>query len=99
MFASPCVFSRFNTHSDHALQLWIWKNDDIDTLLYFDHHETVRFRVDSEEWHDQTPVGPDERDNGVIQKSPYRIIASMDGDGLGPLIWWEVEPDQGQDED
>jgi DNA-directed RNA polymerase III subunit RPC8 len=59
--------------------------------MYYDIHEMVRFTVVTEEWHDQTPTGPlgmgEEADGRPI--SPYRIIASMKGSGLGCCLWWD----------
>jgi hypothetical protein len=49
----------------------------------------VRFRVHSEHWFDQSPVGPVEGKNAVEMRSPYTITASLDGAGLGPVGWWD----------
>lgn len=45
-------------------------------------------QIDEEHWFDQTPVGPSELEEAV-KKSPYTLTASMQGDGLGPCLWWD----------
>jgi len=73
----------------HQDQLFVWKTDDGQELFY-DNQETVRFRVEEEEWHDQSPVGPSEKeDPAQVLKSPYGITASMADAGLGPCLWWD----------
>ncbi|KAH6627899.1 RNA polymerase III subunit Rpc25-domain-containing protein [Chaetomium tenue] len=78
--------------------LWIWKEDD--QAMYFDDNEMVRFRVISEEWHDQAPSKPveavevPEGSEAVVAppihtKPPYTITGSMSGPGLGCCLWWE----------
>ncbi|KAK3897863.1 RNA polymerase III subunit Rpc25-domain-containing protein [Staphylotrichum tortipilum] len=79
--------------------LWVWKDED--QVMYFDNNEMVRFKVLSEEWHDQTPSKPVEAaegagggatDEGVpapISRPPYQIVGSMSGPGLGCCLWWE----------
>ena len=79
----------------HQDQMFVWKTDDGEDL-FFDKEETVRFRVEEEEWHDQTPLGPADRaneENGVVvvKQNPYGIIASMEDAGLGPCMWWDGE--------
>jgi DNA-directed RNA polymerase III subunit RPC8 len=49
-------------------------NDDGSTF-YFDVGEIVRFRVETEEWHDQIPNAPELADMPVQdRKPPYSII-------------------------
>ncbi|KAK3298977.1 RNA polymerase III subunit Rpc25-domain-containing protein [Chaetomium fimeti] len=78
--------------------LWIWKEDD--QAMYFDDNEMVRFRVITEEWHDQTPSKPVEAVEvpegteeapapPINTKPPYTITGSMSGPGLGCCLWWE----------
>jgi DNA-directed RNA polymerase III subunit RPC8 len=78
--------------------LWIWKEDD--QAMYFDDNEMVRFRVISEEWHDQAPSKPVEAvevpegaeeapAQPINTKPPYTITGSMSGPGLGCCLWWE----------
>lgn len=62
--------------SDYADQVWIWENEDGSTF-YFDVGEVVRFRVETEEWHDQIPNAPDLGDSTANErKPPYSIIVS-----------------------
>ncbi|KAI9824239.1 MAG: DNA-directed RNA polymerase III subunit rpc25 [Thelocarpon impressellum] len=73
---------------DHNEQVWIWTSDGAE--LYFDKNEIVHFRVESEDWNDQSPVAPSERGAAAAmeRKSPYAIQASMAQSGLGPVAWW-----------
>lgn len=84
--------------SEPSDNLWIWKEDD--QAMYFDDNEMVRFRVISEEWHDQAPSKPveavevPEGAEAVVAppihtKPPYTITGSMSGPGLGCCLWWE----------
>lgn len=68
----------------------MWKTDD-GVELFFDRHETVRFRVEAETWNDLAPqTRPGETtDVEAFTKSPYMITASMQQSGLGPLLWWD----------
>jgi len=72
---------------DHGEQVWVWQSDD--GPLYYDHAETVRFRVEAEHWVDQSPLGPNEKEDGLERRSPYTIDVSMGEDGLGPVLWWD----------
>ncbi|PQE24671.1 dna-directed RNA polymerase iii subunit rpc8 protein [Rutstroemia sp. NJR-2017a WRK4] len=76
-----------NVSSNHNEQIFVWINDGQE--FFFDNQESVRFRVDSEEWVDQAPIGPVKPDNPVKKEAPYRIIASMEEVGLGPCLWWD----------
>ena len=72
---------------------WIWHNDDGEepTELFFDQGDTVRFRVEAEEWSDASAKAPvlEEGLDGVVErKSPYKIIGSMAQPGLGNVLWW-----------
>ncbi|KAA6409694.1 MAG: DNA-directed RNA polymerase III subunit RPC8 [Lasallia pustulata] len=69
-------------------QCWVWNNEGQE--YFYDKYEWVRFRVEQEHWHDQSPVAPSERENisASDRKSPYSIIASMMQAGLGPTEWW-----------
>ena len=49
----------------------------------------MRFRIENEYWFDQSPLGPSEKERGVVKKSPYMIEASMEDAGLGPCLWWD----------
>lgn len=78
---------------DHNEQLWVWNNEETGPM-YWDVHETVRFAVISEEWHDQTPTKPatqpgDEEQAQEEVKPPYVIKGTMKQPGLGCTLWWE----------
>jgi DNA-directed RNA polymerase III subunit RPC8 len=69
------------------------ENDD-DTILHYDMYDTVRVRVETEEWVDQAPEGPeelalDEEERKRRRRSPWSIQCSMMEDGLGPIQWWD----------
>ena len=53
----------------------------------------MRFRVDSEQWNDQAPLGPEKQDDNQesvrVIEAPYKIVASMEETGLGPCLWWD----------
>ncbi|KAJ5825749.1 hypothetical protein N7474_002887 [Penicillium riverlandense] len=55
------------------LCVWIWRNDD-GTDFYFDVGEVVRFRVESEEWHDQIPNAPELDDSAPMERKPAYSI-------------------------
>ena len=84
-------------------QNWIWHTSE-ETQLYYDNQETVRFRIEAEHWHDQTPIGPTVKEEefggfgigggDVGKKSPYTITASMEDPGLGPCLWWDGEDEE-----
>jgi DNA-directed RNA polymerase subunit E'/Rpb7 len=57
--------------------------------MYFDSQEVVRFRIESERWTDQSPLGPNEEKENREKISPYVIEGSMAEDGLGPVLWWD----------
>ncbi|KAJ2906085.1 putative RNA polymerase III subunit Rpc25 [Zalerion maritima] len=69
--------------------------------MYYDNHEMVRVQCGDEEWHDHSPEGPEsaptaeDEENALInpKPSPYKIIGSMQDDGLGVCLWWDM-PDQ-----
>lgn len=55
-------------------------------------------RIEQEIWEDQAPEGPEAslQDSDATneearrkQKSPYKLVASMQQAGLGLLTWWE----------
>ncbi|KUL85666.1 hypothetical protein ZTR_08883 [Talaromyces verruculosus] len=74
---------------DLAENLWVWETEAPEPY-YYDIGEIVRFRVESEEWHDQRPTGPDraEAQTAAENKPPYSIRASMMMEGLGLIAWW-----------
>lgn len=67
--------------SDYADQVWVWENEG--STFYFDIGEVVRFRVETEEWHDQIPNAPDRGDGTVTEREPpYSIIVRLSGFNL-----------------
>ncbi|KAI9809067.1 MAG: hypothetical protein M1825_002356 [Sarcosagium campestre] len=58
---------------DHTEQVWVWESDG--TNYYFDKNESVLFRVEAEEWNDQSPLSPPgiEPDISMTRKSTYSI--------------------------
>lgn len=67
----------------------VWKTDDDE--LFFDNHETVRLRIEEEEWNDAAPVGPKREGEEEEKKSPYKLVASMEEAGMGPCMWWDED--------
>jgi DNA-directed RNA polymerase III subunit RPC8 len=58
--------------------VYIWRNDG--TELYFDRGDIVRFRVEREEWHDQSLLAPPAKGDTTSEiesKVPYSIIVSL----------------------
>ncbi|RDW60183.1 hypothetical protein BP5796_11789 [Coleophoma crateriformis] len=84
------------TYFDHVEQIFIWENDG--SLLHFDNHEVVRFRIESEHWFDQAPVGPGDANDDSERTSPYKITATMDDPGLGPCLWWDDAAEEENEE-
>lgn len=67
------------TRYEPSEDAWIWKTED-GTELFLDRNETVRFRVEGEEWTDlspekQVPLGEEVEE--VERRSPYQIIVSL----------------------
>ena len=84
--------------SNKQEQVFTWTTDD--STLYYDNHETVRFRIEEEVWHDQAPTKATggEGEEAPPKKSPYGIIASMEDSGMGPCLWWDGEGEEGGEE-
>lgn len=63
--------------------------------MFFDVGEVTRFRVELEDWHDETPKKPksvaDASQEVEEKKPPFALKASMARDALGPNYWWEGE--------
>ena len=55
-------------------QVWVWNEE-----YYYDKQDWVRLRVESETWHDLSPVAPAEREKVAVgeRKSPYSITVSV----------------------
>ena len=60
---------------------------------YYDKHDWVRFRVESEQWHDLSPVAPAEREAVALgeRKSPYSITVRLGASIICPFVHKEVE--------
>jgi DNA-directed RNA polymerase III subunit RPC8 len=59
-------------------KVWIWESSP-ESILYFDHNEMVRFRVEGETWTDLSPEkqpAPGEEVD-VYRRSPYEITVSF----------------------
>ena len=51
--------------------------------------DQIRFRVKDEIFIDTKPkMGTVEVEETTERSIPYKIIASIDEDGLGPVKWW-----------
>ena len=57
----------------------------------------MRLRVEQEIWEDQAPEGleiaqQENKDSAIEaqrkKRSPYKLVASMQHAGVGPLTWW-----------
>jgi hypothetical protein len=55
-----------NPNSKHQEQIWVWPQPDTGDDLFYDHQETVRFRIESEKFHDASPVGPEKPDDDGV---------------------------------
>jgi DNA-directed RNA polymerase III subunit RPC8 len=75
-----------NSNSEESL--WVWKTESGE--YYYDKRETVRFRVEAEVWHDQSPGKPEKNKTNEegqsvpsVQPSkvPYTVIVSLAYDG------------------
>ena len=67
------MYARTNiVSSNNAENVWVWDTDSAE--LFFDVEEVVRFRVESEQWEDQSPQHPLRRDENEERNSPYRIV-------------------------
>ena len=75
--------------------MWIYEDEDSDsgegggggmTEMMIDPGDLIRFRVKEEIFENSKPkMGNSEETERVI---PYKIIAAIDEDGLGPVTWW-----------
>lgn len=96
----PAKYLPSPSHYDQAQGVWVWDCDGSE--LYYDLQESVRFRVEGEEWVDSQPRGPSKDDDGddadEERVSPYLIEAGMEDPGLGPCLWWDGEAEDGDEE-
>lgn len=93
----PATSLPAGTFFDHSQGVFIYRHPHIPDLMHFDTYEMARFRIEEEEWIDQTPEKPesdtamDEEERRARRLSPWRIVASMADDGLGPCFWWDED--------
>lgn len=73
LFVSGLLYSSLTSGSDYGEQVWIWVNEDGDNF-YFDVGEIVRFRIESEEWHDHVPNVPDGDGAAPDRRPPYSLV-------------------------
>jgi len=82
--------TQFRSYDGHDTFVWLTNAEEYG----FFEAERVRFRVESEVWHDQTPRKfrrDDERVDdvvGVRKDVPYTIIGSMAAPYMGQIGWW-----------
>ncbi|KAF2754123.1 DNA-directed RNA polymerase III polypeptide [Pseudovirgaria hyperparasitica] len=89
---APAPTSLFEDTTFDAKELsWVWTPEGGDGELYFDLGEVIRFRVESEEWHDRSPQAPGSEDSGKDDQPPYSLLVSMQQSGLGLTMWWDEE--------
>ncbi|XP_062508746.1 DNA-directed RNA polymerase III subunit RPC8-like [Corticium candelabrum] len=83
---------------DQSEQVWIWEYQTEDGChdLYMDVRKGIRFRVAEEIFVDVSPSAPEANEAAEKEKreresrqSPYTIIGSVSGPGLGLLEWWQ----------
>ena len=76
MVGNPCLLGN-SIDSNAQEQVWVWNNDGNE--YFFDKGETVRFRVEAENWHDQSPDAPSELEttSEIERKAPYSIIVRL----------------------
>ncbi|ETW78735.1 hypothetical protein HETIRDRAFT_324290 [Heterobasidion irregulare TC 32-1] len=70
--------------------------------MYIDQGETVRVRVETDEFYDDEP-GPPKATEGVqikveSRRPPYTITCSIAEQGLGPVAWWRTTEADAMDE-
>lgn len=76
------------TRYEASEDAWIWKTED-GNELFLDRNETVRFRVEGEEWTDLSPekaVPLGEEVEETERRSPYSIIVSSGDDGYQLIL-------------
>ncbi|CBY20950.1 unnamed protein product [Oikopleura dioica] len=76
--------------SEGAKGKWIWTFVDEEDPEETESHEIVerielRFRVKEEVFEECLPQTPD---SAAVPTIPYKIVATIDEQGLGPLSWW-----------
>ena len=70
-------------------QIWIFEDEDTgdSTEMAIEIGDRMRFRVKEEIFEETKPKMGKDEDN-IYKPIPYKIIAAIDEDGLGPVSWW-----------
>lgn len=90
-----------NTKFDRSEGVYIWMTDE-GHELFFDKGEPVLFRVEAEEWIDTKPTVIQRDENGEIielRDTSWKILGSMNQEGLGPSLWWTAQEGDPEDEE
>ncbi|KAG0249963.1 DNA-directed RNA polymerase III subunit rpc25 [Actinomortierella ambigua] len=90
----PYAHLQPNSEFNSDEQVWVWMYDENE--MFMDLEEDIRFRVESESFHDTSPSvrpkkeGADTPDMSAnsVKQPPYSLVCSINGDGLGLLSWW-----------
>ena len=79
------VVSDYISNSDVNEQSWVWPYEG--EKLVFERYEWVRVRIETEQWHDLSPVAPAEREAAALmgRRSPYSITVCHDACHAGNL--------------
>ncbi|ORY23986.1 RNA polymerase III subunit Rpc25-domain-containing protein [Naematelia encephala] len=116
IYITPALFPP-NMAFDPSQNTWFWYSDSEDAILsqaelmntiiesrlYIDVGEPIRFRVDSVEWQDVRPkpspdlyaegeATPEEKD--PRERAGYKVWASIGEAGLGVITWWREGADE-----
>ena len=77
--------SSFSTEVNPVKKVWLYEDEGETTEMFIEPGDRIRFRVAEEIFEDSKPKMGGEIQDKVI---PYKIIAAIDDDGLGPVSWW-----------
>ena len=71
------------------LKIWIFEDEDTGSSedMAIEIGDRLRFRVKEEMFEETKPKMGNEEDV-IYRPIPYKIIAAIDEDGLGPVSWW-----------
>ena len=75
----------FSTVVNPVKKVWLYEDEGETTEMFIEPGDRIRFRVAEEIFEDSKPKMGGEIQDKVI---PYKIIAAIDDDGLGPVSWW-----------
>ena len=74
------------------LQIWIFEDEGDEEGgaqdMPIEIGDRIRFRVKSEIFTDTKPKMGSLEEENTHKAIPYKIIAAIDEDGLGPVSWW-----------